>query len=164
MNDLTNSGVELVQRHSALTVRDRRFLQWRYYECPLRQYQTLALLTEDKSRLLGYLIYYVEDHSAVCADLLALDGAENLGCLLSSWAAVASGDGLASLSLSCSDGALPANLLRHGFTRRSAAPTTKPGRTRRHERCKTLFTHDRHAASEPAVPDRWYYTEGDSPY
>jgi len=149
---------------SALTVRDRRFLKWRYYECPLRQYQTLALLTEDRSRLLGYLIYFVEGHAAICADLLVLDGAEDLGCLLSSWAAVAWRDGLASLSLSCSDGALPANLLRHGFTRRSAGPITKPGRTSRHELCKTLFTHERHPAMEPAVPDRWYYTEGDSPY
>ena len=46
--------------HPALTVRDRRFLNWRYHECPLRQYKTLGLLTEDESTLLGYLIYYVE--------------------------------------------------------------------------------------------------------
>jgi hypothetical protein len=122
------------------------------------------LLTADKSRLLGYLIYFVEGQAAVCADLLVLDGAEGLGSLLSCWAALAWRDGLASLSLSCSDGALPANLLHHGFTRRSAAPTTKPGQTRRHELCKTLFTHELHPAMEPAVPDRWYYTEGDSPY
>jgi len=150
--------------HPALTVRDRRFLKWRYYECPLRQYQTLALLTEDKSRLLGYLIYYVEGHAAVCADLLVLNGSEDLGCLLSSWATAAWADGLASLSLSCSDGALPKNLVSHGFTRRSAAPTAKPGRSSRYEQCKTLFAHQRYSAAKPAVPDCWYYTEGDSPY
>jgi hypothetical protein len=150
--------------HPALTVRDRRFLTWRYQECPLRQYKTLALLTEDESRFLGYLIYYVEDHSAVCADLLVLSGAEDLSCLLSSWAAVAWREGLASLSLSCSDGALPASLLRLGFTRRSAAPATKPDRSNRPEQCKTLFIHERNSVTESVVPDNWYYTEGDSPY
>jgi hypothetical protein len=148
--------------HPALTVRDCRFLNWRYHECPLRQYKTLGLLTEDESRLLGYLIYYVEDHSAICADLLVPSGAEDLSCLLSSWATVAWRDGLASLSISCSDGALPASLLRLGFTRRSAASTTRPDRSSRHEQCKTLFTHERLSVTEHAVAGSWYYTEGDS--
>jgi hypothetical protein len=148
----------------ALTVRDRQFLKWRYQECPLRQYKTLGLLTEDKSRLLGYLIYYVEDHSAVCADFLASGGPEDLDCLLSSWAALAFEGGLASLSLSCSDGVLASNLLRHGFSRRSAWRPGKPDRTSRHEHCKTLFTHERLPATEHAVAGSWYYTEGDSPY
>jgi hypothetical protein len=150
--------------HPALTVRDRRFLNWRYHECPLRQYKTLGLLTEDESTLLGYLIYYVEHHSAICADLLVLSGAEDLSCLLSSWATVAWRDGLASLSLSCSDGALPASLLHLGFTRRSAAPATGPDRSSSHEPCKTLFTHERPSVTEHAVAGSWYYTEGDSPY
>jgi hypothetical protein len=150
--------------HATLTVRDRQFLTWRYRDCPLRQYKTLGLLTEDESRLLGYLIYYVEDHSAVCSDLLVLSSAEDLSCLISSWAAVAWRDGLASLSLSCSDGALPASLLRLGFTRRSAAATTKPERASGHEQCKTLLTHDRRSPPEQSVRGDWYYTEGDSPY
>jgi hypothetical protein len=148
----------------ALTVRDRRFLNWRYYECPLRQYKTLGLLTEDESRLLGYLIYYVEDRSALCADLLAPGGVEDLDALLSSWAALAFGEGLASLSVSCSDDALAARLLRQGFSRRSIAPANHLVRTRRYEQCKTLFTHERHSVTQPAVADGWYYTEGDSPY
>jgi hypothetical protein len=150
--------------HPALTVRDRRFLNWRYHECPLRQYKTLGLLTEDESRLVGYLIYYVEDHSAICVDLLVPSGAEDLSCLLSSWATVAWRDGLASLSISCSDGALPASLLRLGFTRRSATSTTRPYRSTRHEPCKTLFTHERFPVADHAVAGSWYYTEGDSPY
>jgi hypothetical protein len=150
--------------HPPLTVRDRRFLNWRYHECPLRQYKTLGLLTENESRLLGYLIYYVEDHSAVCADLLVPSGAEDLSCLLSSWATVAWRSGLASLSISCSDGALPASLLALGFTRRSAASTTRPDRSSRHEQCKTLFTHEQPSVAEHAVAGSWYYTEGDSPY
>jgi hypothetical protein len=150
--------------HPALTVRDRRFLNWRYHECPLRQYKTLGLLTEDESKLLGYLIYYVEDHSAICVDLLVLSGADDLSCLLSSWASVAWRDELASLSISCSDGSLSASLLRLGFTRRSVASTTRPDRSSRHEQCKTLFTHERLSATEHAVAGCWYYTEGDSPY
>jgi hypothetical protein len=151
-------------QHPALTVRDQRFLNWRYRECPLRQYKTLALLTEDESTLLGYLIYYVEDHSALCADLIAPSGADDLACLLSSWAALALDEGLASLSLTCSDGALAANLARHRFTRRSVALASPRGRTPRRERCKTLFTHERLFPAQPAVADSWYYTEGDSPY
>lgn len=154
----------LSSEHPTLTVRERRFLKWRYLECPLRQYKTLGLLTEDESRLLGYLIYYVEGHMAVCADLFASCAGEDLDCLLSSWAALAWGDGLASLSVSCSDGALAANLVRQGFSRRSIVPVSKPDRTRRHEQCKTLFTHERHSGTEPAIADSWYYTEGDSPY
>ena len=150
--------------HPVLTVRDHRFLNWRYHECPLRQYKTLGLLTEDESTLLGYLIYYVEDHSAICVDLLASGGTEDLDCLLSAWAALAWGGGLASLSVSCSGGSLAATLVRQGFTQRSAAPANKPDRTRRHEQCKTLFTHERHSRTQPSAADSWYYTEGDSPY
>jgi hypothetical protein len=155
---------QITSEQWALTVRDQGFLKWRYQDCPLRQYKTLGLLTEDRSRLLGYLIYYIEDHSAVCADFLALGGPEDLDCLLSSWTALAWACGLSSLSLSCSNGTLAANLLRHGFSRRSAAPPRKPGRTKQHEQCKTLFTHERHSATTSAVADSWYYTEGDSPY
>ena len=147
-----------------LTVRDRKFLQWRYRDCPLRQYKTIGLLTDDDSRLLGYLIYYTEAHSAVCSDLLAFDGPDNLDCLLSSWAALASGDGLASLSVSCSDQVLADTLMRQGFSQRSIFSAIKPGRMPPHEQSKTLFTHDRFAASEPTDAASWYYTEGDSTY
>ena len=148
----------------ALTVRDRQFLRWRYRECPLRQYKTLGLLTEDESTLLGYLIYYAEDRSAICADLIAPGGVEDLDSLLLAWAALAWGDGLASMSVSCSDGGLAASLVRQGFSRRSIAPAGNPVRMRRHEQCKTLFTHERHSATQPGIADGWYYTEGDSPY
>jgi hypothetical protein len=149
---------------SALTVRNRRFLKWRYCECPLRQYKTLGLLTLDESTLLGYLIYYVQDASAICVDLLAPGGAEDLNCLLRSWSTLALGDGLASLSISCSDGVLADALIRQSFSRRSVAPAKKSLRTHEQESCKTLFTHLRLPGTQPAVADRWYYTEGDSPY
>ena len=154
----------LGSQHSILTVRDRRFLKWRYCECPLRQYKTLCLLTEDESRLLGYLIYFVEGHSAVCADLLAWSGADNVDFLLSSWAARAFDDGLASLSVSCPDGVLAATLMQQGFSCRSIPMASNPDRTRRHELSKTLFTHERHSGTKPSVADNWYYTDGDSVY
>jgi hypothetical protein len=149
---------------SALTVRNRRFLKWRYRECPLRQYKTLGLLTPDESRLLGYLIYHVQDASAICVDLLAPGGAEDLNSLLSSWSALAWGDGLASLSISCPAGTLANALMRQGFSRRSVAPVSKSLRTEEQEPCKTLFTHLRLSGAESAVAETWYYTEGDSPY
>ena len=154
----------LSTEHSTLTVRDRGFLNWRYQQCPLRQYKTLGLLTEDGSSLLGYLIYHVEDHAAICVDVLASGGAEDLASLLSSWADLVRGDGLASLSVSCPDGALAATLEQQGFTRRSIQPASKSDRTRRHEPSKTLFTHERHSATGPSVADNWYYTEGDILY
>jgi hypothetical protein len=154
----------LSPEHPLLTVRERRFLKWRYRDCPLRQYKIVGLLTEDESRLLGYLIYYVEDHMALCADVFASDVDEDLDCLLSSWAALAWDDGLASLSISCSGSALAAALLRQGFSRRSNVPARKPDRSDRQEQCRTIFTHERVSGSEPAVAGNWYYTEGDSPY
>jgi hypothetical protein len=149
---------------SALTVRNRCFLKWRYRECPLRQYKILGLLTPDDSKLLGYLIYYVEDASAICVDLLAPGSPEDLNCLLSSWSALALAEGLASLSISCPSGSLANALMSQGFSRRSLAPEIKSGRTPGHEPSKTLFTHLRLSGTEPAVADSWYYTEGDSPY
>jgi len=160
-DDLWN---RLSSEHATLTVRDQRFLKWRYCECPLRKYKTLGLLTEDGSKLLGYLIYTVDHASALCVDLLASDGSEDLGCLLSAWAIQAWHDGLASLSVSCSHSALGAALVHNGFRQRS---TTSPGNRRekrRHEQRKTLFTHERHSGADPVLVDRWYYTEGDSPY
>lgn len=160
-DDLWNQiGPEL----ATLTVRDRQFLKWRYQKCPLREYKTLGLLSEDESRLLGYLIYYVEDHSALCADLFAPGSAEDIDCLLSCWEALASGDGLASLSVSCSDGELAAALIRQRFSRRSIVLASKPNGTRRIEQSKTLFALDRHTVTEPPLAGNWYYTEGDSPY
>jgi hypothetical protein len=149
---------------SALTVRNRRFLKWRYCECPLRQYRTLGLLTPDESKLLGYLIYYVQDASAICVDLLSPGGADVLNCLLSSWSALAWGDGLASLSISCPAGTLADALMLQGFSRRSVVPESESLRTPEQEPCKTLFTHLRLCVAGPAVADGWYYTEGDSPY
>jgi hypothetical protein len=149
---------------SALTVRTRRFLKWRYRECPLREYKTLGLLTADESTLLGYLIYYVHDVSAICVDLLTPGGVEDLNCLLSSWSVLALGDGLASLSISCPSGNLANALLRHGFSQRSVVPESKSLRTQAQEPCKTLFTHLQLAGTEPTAADSWYYTEGDSPY
>ena len=154
----------LSPEHALLTVRERRFLKWRYRDFPLRQYRTVGLLTEDESKLLGYLIYYAEDHVALCADVFASAVDDDLDCLLSSWAALAWDDGLASLSICCSGGPLAAALLRQGFSRRSIAPAIKPDRTQRQEQCRTIFTHERRSGSEAAVADSWYYTEGDSPY
>ena len=154
----------LNSEHQALIVRDRRFLDWRYHKCPLHQYKTIGLLTPDESRLLGYLIYHVEGDSAVCVDLFAQGNAEHLDCLLSSWAVLSRSDGLASLSVSCSDGELAAALIRQRFSRRSTVSASRPGRSRRQEQCKTLFTHDRQTATEPCLAAGWYYTEGDSPY
>jgi hypothetical protein len=151
--------------HAAtLTVRNRSFLKWRYRECPLREYKTLGLLTPDEAKLLGYLIYYVKDVSALCVDLLAPGGAEDLQSLLSSWAALALGDGLAALSISCPGGALAEAVMLHGFSRRSVTPASKSVNRQGHEPCKALFTHLRHTGTGPAVADSWYYTEGDSPY
>jgi hypothetical protein len=152
----------LSSEHPTWTVRDGRFLKWRYCECPIRRYKTLALLTQDESRLLGYLIYYVEDQSAICSDLLAGGEADDLDCLLSSWTALAWDDGLASLSVCCSDDALAVTLRRQGFSRRSIAQASKPDRARPREQCRTLFTYETYSGTKPPVADGWYYTEGDS--
>jgi hypothetical protein len=151
-------------RHAALIVRDQRFLKWRYQECPLRQYKILGLLAQDESRLLGYLVYCVEDSTAVCVDLLAPGGAQDIASLLSSWAAAAWGDGVASLSVGCSHAPLAATLVQQGFSQRSAERASKLDRTQRRESCKTLFTHERTSGMERAMADRWYCTEGDLDY
>jgi hypothetical protein len=101
---------------------------------------------------------------ALCADVFASADDDDLDCLLSSWATQAWEDGLASLSVCCSGGALAAALRRQGFSRRSVAPANKPRPTQTQEQSRTLFTHERLSGTESAVADSWYYTEGDSPY
>ena len=129
---------------------------------PSRTSGILGLLSKDESALLGYLIYYVEGDSAVCADVFVPRGREDLGPLLSRWTMLAWESGQASLSISCSDPQLTEALDDLGFVRRTASEP-QPGKPQRHERCKTIFVHERTSLGEPAV-EGWYYTGGDSPY
>jgi hypothetical protein len=55
--------------------RNAAFLRWRYAECPIRKYVTLALETANREQLLGYAVCYVVDDQVLITDLLT-DGSD----------------------------------------------------------------------------------------
>jgi hypothetical protein len=151
--------------HSCLTVRDSRFLRWRYRDCPLHQYTTLGLLSADRSRLLGYVIYYAEDGCAVCADIFSGSDDRDVDCLLSAWVCHARQSGLTGMSAVCNlTDAVTRGLHRTGFTRRTVTSVqAKASPSHKQESSHTLLAHSRQSADDGALA-AWYFTYGDQPY
>ena len=150
--------------HACLTVRDRRFLQWRYRNCPLHEYTVLGLLSADQSRLLGYVIYYAEGGCAVCADIFSAGDDREIECLLSAWVCHARQSGLTGMSAACSvPDALQRGLLRTGFARRTAPVRPTPSPSQNQESSRSLLAHNRQSADN-SVMAGWYFTYGDQPY
>jgi hypothetical protein len=151
-------------QHACLTVRDSRFLQWRYRNCPLHQYTALGLLSADQSRLLGYVIYYAEGGSAVCADIFSESDDREIECLLSAWVCHARQSGLTGMSAACSlPDAVRRGLHRIGFTRRTAPARSAPSPSQNQELSRSLLAHHRLSADDSATAG-WYFTYGDQPY
>lgn len=152
----------LKTEYSALTVRDSRFLRWRYSNCPLRRYTTMGLLTPDQDRLLGYVIYYVEDDCAICDDLFVENGRGNIDSLLSGWASHARRSHLSTMSIGCSiPPVLIAGLNRLGFVRRTSPPSSGSARAQHREPSRALL------ASKSCLlsgAEQWYFMLGDLPY
>jgi hypothetical protein len=150
--------------HTCLTVRDSRFLQWRYRDCPLHQYTALGLLSADQSRLLGYVIYYAEGGSAVCADIFSGSDDREIECLLSAWVCHARQSGLTGMSAACSlPDAVQRGLRRIGFTRRTAPVQSAPSPSQKQEVSRSLLAHGRLSVHTGAM-SAWYFTNGDQPY
>ena len=175
-DELWNRGS---RRQAVLTVRDSRFLRWRYRDCPLREYTTIALLSPDRSRLFGNLIYYIENHTAICADIFAADqggeAVDPLSCLLSHWMRTARGKNLTGLSLACSaDDALLEAIRRLHFGRRTAAgrtavpkraaPKSALSKQAGKEQSRPLLAYCETAFPTPGAAAGWYFTPGDQPY
>ena len=89
-----------VAPHTTITaVRDSRFLNWRYAQCPLVQYSTLGLLSPDR-KLLGYVCCYLgADRQLRAVDLLADDTADTVPDLLCALTAYARRCRAASISI-----------------------------------------------------------------
>jgi len=148
--------------HACLTVRDRRFLQWRYIDCPLHQYTALGLLSADQSKLLGYVIYYAEDDCAICADIFSGSDDREIECLLSAWVCHARQAGLTGMSAACSlSDAARSGLLRIGFTQRTVPVRSPP--SQKQELSRSLLAHNRQSVDSGAMA-AWYFTYGDQPY
>ncbi len=150
--------------HTCLTVRNSRFLRWRYRECPLHHYTVLGLLAADRSRLLGYVIYYAEGTCAVCADIFSGSDDRDIDCLLSAWVCQARHAGLTGMSAACSvPDALQRGLRRIGFTRRTAPVQSAPSPSQKQEVSRSLLAHGRLSVHTGAM-SAWYFTNGDQPY
>lgn len=150
---------------TVLTVRDSRFLRWRYRDCPLRRYTTITLLSRDRSRLLGYLIYYVENSTAVCADLFADNRVDTMRCLLAKWLAVARKNSLSSVSVACSaDRELIQALKSLRFVRRTLPLEMLLQGQALKEPSRALLAYQDAETSILNAGMQWYFTPGDQPY
>jgi hypothetical protein len=150
--------------HPVMTVRDSSFLRWRYRDCPLRRYTTIGLLSRDGSRLRGYLIYFMEDHQATCADLFA-DGGDSACGLLSKWFQIARSESMHSVSIRCSnDRVLLEALQRLRFARRTTTkePVAKTVSVR--EPSRAVLGYRNGSAELTDSLSGWYFTPGDQPY
>lgn len=148
-------------------VRDRQYLNWRFGQCPLRNYTTLTLLTADRSRLAGYAVQYMDGDCMTLADLLSGPKREDADALITAALIYARGAGARSLSL---QGSLPAELravlANRGFRQRTESPLTakapaKPAKGR--QICGVLLVYSDRKV-EPALNAPWYFTAGDEPY
>lgn len=169
LDDFDGRFDELWQRaksgHAVLTTRDSRFLRWRYRDCPLSRYTIIGLLSSDQARLLGYLIYSVENGHALCADIFAGAAHGEITTLISAWARHARSRGLTSMSISCSgDPILTMALTRAGFRRRSSSPKPGSRRLQGTELSKAILAYPGVSNCLEAPLSEWYYTAGDSPY
>jgi GNAT superfamily N-acetyltransferase len=97
--------------------RDATYLNWRYADNPL--YRTHALLAESAGRLAGYLLFTVDDATAVVKDCFTADWAGVAGDLLAALVAHARRIGLTSVSTILLAGHPAEDALRlFGFRRR----------------------------------------------
>jgi hypothetical protein len=151
-------------RYPILTVRDSSFLRWRYRDCPLRQYTTIGLLSTDRSRLRGYLIYFVEDRQATCADLFA-ESADTLCGLISKWFEIARSQSMHAVSIRCcNDRMLLEALHRLRFTRRTAMKDAATKSASVREPSRAVLAYRNGSADLTDSFARWYFTPGDQPY
>lgn len=101
-------------------VRTSDFLNWRYPDCPLQRYQTLALSEGTGGRLVGYITWYSGDDGQVRVADWVTDGSPNAADdLLAGLVRMARGNGAASVACELLGAtALEGVLHRFGFAER----------------------------------------------
>jgi hypothetical protein len=117
----------LAGRAPVMGVRTAEFLRWRYTDCPLQKYETLALTegTGGSGRVLGYITWYPGDDGQFRVADWVSDGSEGATeDLLAGMIRRARRDGAASVSCELFGvEALPGILERFGFVERECAAT-----------------------------------------
>lgn len=151
------------------TVRDSQYLQWRFAECPIQKYSTIALLTRDRKRLLAYAIYYTDGSHMMLTDLLTTGQPADAQALFAVLLRQARRAGVASVM---TQSRLPepefSALWKSGFRQRTEAAPDRQGKrggavTRPPQAGRSLLVYSDHI-SEPALVKPWYFTAGDEPY
>ncbi len=62
--------------------RDSVFLNWRFGDCPFREYKLFAIREKETDQPAGYVVYYTEGQTAFIADMFARDMATSMDILL----------------------------------------------------------------------------------
>ena len=149
-------------RHEVIGIRDSRYLNWRYSECPLQSYEAIALISPD-SRLAGFVVYYMDGGRMCWVDFLGGgEPAEAAGLI---GGAIRHALRLGAVSISA-HGSAPAGIVSHlerlGFGRRTSSPSEDP-RAGDAVTARTLLVYAAPEWSERAL-NPWYITAGDEPY
>ena len=129
---------------AVIGVRTADFLRWRYTECPLQRYTTVALTGDAGRRVIGYIVWYAgEDKQVRVADWVTDGSAGAAEDLVSGLIAAARRGGAASVSCEFfGTDSLAHVLKRFGFVQRECAArlavAAKPeNRQSLLERCKS---------------------------
>jgi hypothetical protein len=87
--------------YQCIGVRSSNFLRWRYLECPEREYKIFTL-SDQKGRLIGYVIFYIDGSVANVDDILASDQSKQMNLLLSAFLKSVKRLGITSVSIGMS--------------------------------------------------------------
>ncbi|MCB2231515.1 GNAT family N-acetyltransferase [bacterium] len=75
-------AVEGAKQYRMVAERTSRFLNWRFMECPYKEYRAFALSDAKSSRLLGYVVFRETDHEVSINDIFTLDNSTVLDPLI----------------------------------------------------------------------------------
>lgn len=141
------------------TVRDAKYLRWRFADCPLKSYTVIAVLADERSRLAGFLVEYMHGPHMALTDLLAGPRKEDAKVLVAAALMHARQSGAASLSIHC---ALPIEVLsllkERGFSLRTESSRASHATG---DAARRVLVYSG-SATIPAL--EWYFTSGDEPY
>jgi hypothetical protein len=132
--------------------RNRDFLNWRFTQCPYREYIVFSLISKNSGNMIGYVVYFLDKGHVHIVDFLVGDMSEELGILLSEFLIFQKKSRIKTISIIL----FGSEDLMHSFRRFGFS-------VRRDKRSILTFTRpDSPFISHLSNKRNWYFTEGDN--
>jgi hypothetical protein len=139
-------------RYPIIGERNRDFLNWRFTQCPSREYIVFSLISKNSGNMIGYVVYFSDKSHVYIVDFLVADMSEEFGVLLSEFLIFQKKRSIKTISIILFGSEdLMGRFRRFGFS------------VRRDERSILMFTRpDSPFVSHLSNKRNWYFTEGDN--